>query len=61
MQNRPRLYPHHCKCRIHPSETNITGKTCRVCGSIIKSGLPSMRELERQMEEDKAIDRIMVT
>jgi hypothetical protein len=59
MQNKK--HPLHCKCRIYDDRTQKAGNICIYCGSRIKAGLPSMRELEHRVNEDKAIDRIMAT
>jgi len=59
MQNK--IHPLHCKCRIYGTDTQKPGSICIYCGSRINLGLPSIRQIEKQQAEDKAIDRIMAT
>jgi len=59
MQNK--IHPLHCKCRIYGTDTQKAGNICIYCGSRINLGLPTMRETEHRINEDKAIDRIMAT
>ena len=56
-----RVYPLHCRCSIYGDHQRKAGDKCKECGTIIRNGLPTMREMERWHAEDKAIDRIMVT
>lgn len=56
-----RIYPLSCKCRIYGSDSHHAGEICIHCGTRLQHGIPSIRQIERQMAEDKAIDRIMVT
>lgn len=56
-----KIYPLHCKCRIYDTYSHHAGEICIHCGTRLKEGIPHIRQIERQMAEEKAIDRIMVT
>ncbi len=48
--------PSYCKCKIHLSQIDV-GSKCEKCGMVIKTGTPSIRELEQWLKEKACLEQ----